>query len=136
MIDSNAEFSSDGVYRYALRRIWDDSKPKVMFIGLNPSTADKIDDDPTMRRCAGFAKAWDYGGLYMTNLFAFCTKSPDVMRKASDPVGKENDKWLKEIETKVSKVVFAWGVNGTFMRRYEQVINLFQNSYYIALSKN
>jgi hypothetical protein len=134
-MESNAIFSSDRMYRYALWRIWDNSKPTVMFIGLNPSFANESVDDPTMKRCIGFAKNWNYGGIYMTNLFAFCTTYPNDLRKAIDPIGVENDKWLKEIELKSSKVVFAWGVSGAFLKRNEKVINLFQNSYYIALSK-
>lgn len=66
-----------------LWRIWDDSLPKVMFVGLNPSTADETEDDPTIRRCVHFAERWRYGGIYMLNLFAYRATNPDELRKVS-----------------------------------------------------
>lgn len=60
---TGATFSKDRLYRYQLWRIWDESKPYMNVIGLNPSTADETKDDPTIRRCLGFAKAWGYGAL-------------------------------------------------------------------------
>jgi hypothetical protein len=59
-IKTGAEFSKDRIHRYALYRIWDESKPLIMFIGLNPSTADENKDDPTIKRCVAFAKHWGY----------------------------------------------------------------------------
>lgn len=135
MITTNAAFSNDRKYRYALWRIWDDSKPLLMFIGLNPSTADERTDDPTIRRCGGFAKYWGYGGFYITNLFAFRATFPADLKKEIDPIGPDNDKWLRQIEFKVNKVVFIWGVHGTFMNRNLEVIQLFHTAYCIGLSK-
>ncbi|MHB8260439.1 MAG: DUF1643 domain-containing protein [Bacteroidia bacterium] len=132
---SDAVISPDEQYRYLLTRIWDKDKPIVNFIGLNPSTADKVDDDPTMRRCVAFAKSWGYGGLYMTNLFAFRATKPEDMMKAIDPIGKENDKHLLEAEKTVNEVVFAWGIGGTFLDRDKQVLNLITKGHYIALTK-
>ena len=71
VIRRNAELSACGKYRYRLSRIWDDKKPLVLFIMLNPSTADAEQDDPTIRRCIAFAKNWGYGGFMAGNLFAF-----------------------------------------------------------------
>ncbi|GHX72979.1 hypothetical protein VCSRO16_3593 [Vibrio cholerae] len=68
---NTAELSKCRKYRYALWRTWDSDKPFAMFIGLNPSTADEKNDDPTLRRCINFAKSWGYGGVCMANLFAF-----------------------------------------------------------------
>ena len=59
---NGAVFSPDRIYRYVLYRVWDEAKPRVMFIGLNPSTADESVDDPTIRRCKRFAADWGYGG--------------------------------------------------------------------------
>lgn len=73
---SAARFSLCRRYRYDLWRRWDISKGYAMFIGLNPSTADKTADDPTIRRCIGFARSWGYGALCMTNLFAFRATDP------------------------------------------------------------
>ncbi|HHC7270859.1 TPA: DUF1643 domain-containing protein [Vibrio parahaemolyticus] len=63
-----AKLSDCRTYRYELWRIWDEQKPYAMFVGLNPSTADETEDDPTIRRCIYFAKSWGYGGLCMANL--------------------------------------------------------------------
>lgn len=74
-----ATFSEDRVYRYTLIREWDEKLPTVAFIGLNPSTADENLDDPTIRRCTGFASRWGYGRLLMLNLFAYrATKPSDL----------------------------------------------------------
>ena len=73
---SGADFSECGRYRYKLWRTWDDIRPVVMFIMLNPSTADATADDPTIRRCIGFARAWGYGGVRVGNLFAWRTPYP------------------------------------------------------------
>ncbi len=136
MLTSDAIISDDKKYRYLLTRIWDNDKRMVNFIGLNPSTADQIDNDPTMRRCIAFAKSWGYGGLYMTNLFAYRTSKTEELMKSKKPIGKENDKYLLEIEKKVDAVVFAWGANGTFLNRDKQVLNLISKGYYIALTKD
>jgi hypothetical protein len=71
LVKTGAIFSDCRKYRFALRRNWDESKPYVMFIGLNPSTADEIENDPTINRCISYARSWGYGGLFMANLFAF-----------------------------------------------------------------
>lgn len=89
-----AKLSDCRTYRYELWRTWDESKPYAMFIGLNPSTADETEDDPTIRRCINFAKTWGYGGLCMTNLFAYRATQPEDMKRASDPIGNKNDETL------------------------------------------
>lgn len=80
--NSSALLSTDRRYRYFLLRDWDYSLPKVCFIGLNPSTADEREDDPTIRRCMNFARAWGRGGLLMLNLYAFRATIPALMWKA------------------------------------------------------
>ena len=136
MLFSDAIISDDKRYRYLLTRIWDNEKPLVNFIGLNPSTADQVDNDPTMRRCINFAKSWGYGGLYMTNLFAYRTSKPSELFTSKEPIGKENDKYLLETEKKVEAVVFAWGANGKFLHRDKKVLNIISKGYYIALTKD
>ena len=66
-----AELSICRCYRYSLWRLWDTSIPSVLFIGLNPSTADEHEDDPTLSKCMQYAANWGYGGVYIANLFAF-----------------------------------------------------------------
>jgi hypothetical protein len=115
-----AHFSSDRRFRYQLIREWDEDLPKACFIGLNPSTADETVDDPTIRRCLGFAKAWGKGGLLMLNLYAFRATIPAEMWKAQkrgvDIIGGWPN-WVDSLKKYVSEqncdvVVAAWGAHG------------------------
>jgi hypothetical protein len=108
---TGAFFSECRAYRYALWRDWDwqGYAHRVAFIGLNPSTADETQDDPTIRRCIGFAKAWGFGGLVMLNAYAFRATDPKNMRKAADPIGPANDEKLAYYATQVGCIVAAWG---------------------------
>jgi hypothetical protein len=94
-VERAAAFSRDGRYRYALWREWDAAKPCVLFIGLNPSSADDRRDDPTIRRCTGFARRWGFGRLAVGNLFALRTPHPSQLRRVPSPVGPRNDRWLQ-----------------------------------------
>ena len=120
-----AEFSKDKRYRYSLSRIWDQSKPGVQFVLLNPSTADEKDDDPTVRRCVGFAKRWGYGFLEIRNIFSLRCTNPINLRCAARPIGENK---IEDILTSLSvfsfdKIVFGWGVHGKLMNRGQNVIN-------------
>lgn len=106
---ASAVISDCGKYRYSLSRVWDNSKPKVLFIMLNPSTADAEKDDPTIRRCIGFAKDWGYGGLYVVNLFALRATNPKELLTAPFVVGVENEKWIRRMSSLAHLVVCAWG---------------------------
>lgn len=110
---SGAEFSDCKQYRYALWRQWDwqGYANQVMFIGLNPSTADEKKDDPTIRRCIRFAKDWGYGGLIMMNAYAFRATDPKDMKAAIDPIGPDNNEALGYRRTQVGFVVAAWGAH-------------------------
>lgn len=125
MLTKSAELSSDDVYRYTLERWWDFDIPPVLFIGMNPSTADAEHDDPTIRRCIRFARDWGYGGLLMGNLFAFRATDPKMLPGLDDsplvsPIG-ENGTWkqgvyesvnvkhLRRMAERSSLIVAAWG---------------------------
>lgn len=116
-------FSPDRVYRYTLWREWDEllNQSYCMFIGLNPSTADEVNDDPTIRRCIQFAKDWGYGAMCMTNAFAFRETNPKLMMKHPAPVGPDNDLWLSKIAQDAGVVVAAWGCDGAHKERDKQV---------------
>jgi hypothetical protein len=124
-----AIFSDCRLYRYQLWRIWDPSKPYINVIGLNPSTADEVSDDPTIRRCIDFAFRWGYGALYMTNLFAFRATLPKDMKRASDPIGPDNDQWIHKTALNAGKVIAAWGNHGTYLHRDQFVCALVRNLY-------
>lgn len=111
MHDRGAILSPDGVYRYRLWRIWDDDLAPCAFVMLNPSTADASQDDPTIRRCMGFAKRWGSGGIVVVNLFAVRATDPaDLDRAPPDGlVGPDNDVHLRATFRVVDMVVCAWG---------------------------
>ena len=122
-------------YRYELRRWWNDYPDWMVFIGLNPSTADARIDDPTIRRCMSFAKLWGYGGMVMLNLFALRATNPRELCQADDPVGPDNDRWLtKHIHTS-ELVVAAWGNHGTLNERCGQVVTMFPQLTCLGLTK-
>lgn len=133
---NTAKLSPCRQYRYALWRTWDDTKPIVMFIGLNPSTADEHSDDPTLTRCINFAKSWGYGGVCMANLFAYRATDPREMKAAKAPIGKDNDLWLQQLASSAKLVVGAWGNDGDFLQRSTQVKALMANLHYLKLNKS
>ena len=102
----DAKISDCGQYRYMLKRIWEQGKPLVLFICLNPSTADVEQDDPTVRKCISLARDLGYGGLIMANLFAFRATKPKDLKSARNPVGPENDAWLRKLRKQASVVEF------------------------------
>ncbi|MFG0284197.1 MAG: DUF1643 domain-containing protein [Phycisphaerales bacterium JB039] len=110
-------------WRYALGRRWGEGPP-VVFIGLNPSTADETVDDPTCRRAMGFARAWGFGACAMVNLFALRTTDPRVLRRAADPVGPEADGWILRAVDGAPLVIAAWGAHGALRGRAGQVLDL------------
>lgn len=101
--------SDDLLYRYELYRNWDASKEMVFFIMLNPSKADAESDDPTIRRCIGFAKSWGYGSICVGNLFPFRTTDPKTLLKCENPFGERNIKHLKYMSQISSMTICAWG---------------------------
>lgn len=129
MILSSAEISSCGLYRYSLTRVWDSSRGIVAFIMLNPSTADASLDDPTIRRCMAFSKAWGFGAIYVGNLFAFRATEPKAMLAAPDPIGPENDAWLLKIAKESDRVICAWGAHGKHRGRSIGVRAMMANAH-------
>jgi hypothetical protein len=123
---SDAKFSPCRTWRYTLYRQWGDG-PTVAFIGLNPSTADETKDDPTMRRCIGFAKAWGFSRFVMLNLFAFRSTDPNGIyppREVASAVGPENDMHILEEAEKAELVVAAWGNHGKLHKRGEDIARM------------
>ena len=118
-----------------LWREWIGGDGYAMFVGLNPSTADETMDDPTVRRCINFAKAWGYGALCMTNIFAFRATDPADMKAAIDPVGPDNDKTLLEMARSAGVVIAAWGVHGAYLERSAKVHHMLGPLHCLALTK-
>ena len=133
---NTAIFSEDRKYRYALRRSWEEQQPFCLFIGLNPSTADETNDDPTIRRCIGFAKDWGYGGLYMANLFAFRATKPKDMKLEYDSIGIENNEWLLRLSERVVRTIAVWGIGGGYKNRDKEVVKLIPNMFCLGTTKH
>ncbi len=129
---NGAEFSKDRRYRYALWRIWDEEKPNVMVIGLNPSRADESVDDPTIRRVRQLAASWGFGGIYMLNLFAWITPYPEELTSCVDPIAENDDK-LQAYSNKCQQIVFAWGVTET-NGRDKKMLSMFPKAKCIAIN--
>lgn len=121
-----------GEYRYSLTRVWDTTLPTVTFVLLNPSTADAVRLDPTLRRCVGFAKRDRYGGMVIVNLYAFRTKDPKVMMAATDPVGPDNDRVLAGV---AGTVVAGWGTNAD-PARVTRVVPLLPRLHALGATKD
>jgi hypothetical protein len=135
---AGATFSQCKRYRYALWRIWDESKPLVMFIGLNPSTANETTDDATIRRVKQIANNLGYGGVYMMNCFAYVSTDPKLLKH--NPM---SDEWNNNMLTTVSykcdgNVIFAWG-NFSIVKetgRDTELIEMFPNAMALQINKN
>lgn len=130
---SGADFSADRKHRYRLYRIWDETLPKVMFIGLNPSTANETEPDPTIGRVISFARSWGFGGVYMMNLFTFVTAHPEELppQNGCDDINKA---LLQIYGNECARIVFAWGAFKEAAAAAKVVIPLFPGA--MALRKN
>jgi hypothetical protein len=111
LVRDRAVISRCGRYRYLLER-HDPARPDAPplgFVMLNPSTADASLDDPTIRRCRGFAATLGYGGIVVLNLYALRATDPAELRVHPAPVGPRNDHWLRSAATRAPDIVCAWG---------------------------
>lgn len=123
-------------YRYRLDRMLLPGRSICVFIMLNPSTADGMKDDPTIRRCTGFARRWGFSILSVFNLFAWRTADPDELAAVADPAGPDNEETIHhallmmKMQEKDApfRVVCAWGnrgaVGGRDMRMAELLDSL------------
>lgn len=113
MLMSDAILSDCGTYRYWLQRKIEGGRTRIpvplVFVMLNPSTADADVDDPTIRRCMGFAKTWGYGSLEVINLYALRSTDPKNLKLHSDPVGPNNLACMVSVMGRMVDVVCAWG---------------------------
>ena len=111
-----ARISDDGRYRYLLWRSWGTGSKTMTFVMLNPSTADHEVDDPTIRRCIGFAKREECSELVVVNLFAYRATKPsdmaDALGAGIDIFGPDQDGWMRAaLNQWAGPVVAAWGAH-------------------------
>jgi hypothetical protein len=116
-----ADLSECSRYRYRLWRDgWSEDDRACLFVMLNPSTADAMTDDPTIRKCVGFCKRWGFGRLFVVNLFAYRSTSPDGLlnpggfhedadEEAWTAVGPDNDAFVTAECAAANRIVLAWG---------------------------
>jgi hypothetical protein len=136
-LSGSAIFSACGHYRYLLTRQFgepapdDPTSPKVAtFIMLNPSTADATHNDPTIRKCIGFARRWQCHTLQVLNLFAVRATLPRAMKRATEPIGPENLQWFTHALTANPSgehlIVCAWGVHGVHLSQDRAILRWLQ----------
>lgn len=135
-MEKSAILSADRKYRYVLTRIWDEKKPTVVFIGLNPSTADEEVDDETIRKCIGYAKRWGYGKLIMVNLFAFRSTDSSMLKRVEDPVGSDNDSYIQKCVSESNLVIACWGNHGKLLNRDKALMGSLPNLVCLKRNKN
>lgn len=125
-----ASLSECGKYRYSLYRSWrcESLAGVALWIMLNPSTADAIRDDPTIRRCISFSKQWGFGSMIVTNLFSLRATNPSELNRDIDPIGPLNNSTILECAKRCTKTIFAWGARGELFNRDAVVISLFKEN--------
>lgn len=101
---------------------------RLAWVLLNPSTADAQQDDPTIRRCVGFAQRWGYSGIHVVNLFALRSTDPSQLLLAPDPIGPDNDRYILEAAQSCDKVILGWGNHGSLFGRDVAVVKLLQGA--------
>ena len=131
-----AVFSGDRAFRYALWRAWDTSKPVLMFIGLNPSKAGEIFDDPTVTRMMARAMRADYGGLLVGSLFAYVSTNPRVLLMRPDKVGPETDYFLQWMVRLSALQLCGWGSFEAARRRASAVYDMLTKPVVLGLNKD
>ena len=130
---SNAVISADGKYRYTLTREWGQYR-RMLFVMLNPSTVDAEVDDPTIRRCIGFAEREQCDSLEVVNLYAYRATDPNELKQQLDPEGPLNGRHVIEAKGRAAIVVAAWGARARLHlnRHYRSLLD---SPYVFGLTK-
>ena len=104
-------------------------KGTVMFVMLNPSTADGTKNDATLRRCVSFATDWGYDHLVVTNLFSLRATKPDDLWSKTGPARNDerNDDWIEHHAHRADTVVCAWGAFQKAVPRAHEVLQLLRD---------
>lgn len=129
-----AVLSPDEQHRYAL---WRDVQPQVitchrpvLFVMLNPSTADATVDDATIRRCIRFAGDWGYARLAVVNLYSARATDPRALDRHPQPIGPDTDRWITDVALEADRIVCAWGAHAaTRPKRVARVLELLRSAH-------
>lgn len=130
-----AVFSDCMRYRYALMIVWDEHLPILNFLMLNPSTADHLANDPTVKRCCVRSNTLGFGSLIVTNIFAYRATDPRDMKSQEDPIGPENDNYILESAKVANKIVCGWGSYGCHQNRSREVLRILEGFKLFCLGK-
>jgi len=126
-IHRSAVISDCGRYRYLLSRWWG-PRPRILFVMLNPSTANALKDDNTIKRCIQFAMDWGYDGFDVVNLYALRSKNPKALLVEAEPVGPENDAFIRDAVRRCPVVVCAWSSHKAVKARREPVLRILRDA--------
>ena len=133
VVGRDALLSEDGLYRWWLSRTITATDPlvklvgRLVFIMLNPSTADAKIDDRTIRRCMGFAFTFGCAEIIVVNLFGLRSKDPKALKKSEDPVGPDNNYWIKWWTGETKDIIAAWGSHGSHMGQDRAVLEMLRD---------
>ena len=116
-LERDAVLSGCKKYRYLLRRTWDHSLQRSLFIMLNPSTADHEIDDATIRSCMRLARSWSHGSIEVVNLYGFRATDPKELATAKEPIGPQNDGVALAAINRCDVAICAWGAHEMARRR-------------------
>lgn len=133
--DRGALFSRCNLYRYRLWRIWEPKAHIAMCVGLNPSTANWQEDDPTIRKLRDIFQYHGYGGFYMTNLYALVSSKPDKLFSIDDPQ-KGNDEHLAEVMKFTGDLFACWGSFKSIDYRAKKVLEMANRKKVMCFGKS
>lgn len=133
-------FSDCGQYRYELAEIWDQGKPLVLWILMNPSVACLDYSDPTLRKTGTFSRRWGYGGQLIANVHAYRATDKNRLLGVDDPVGPDNDESIMRMAGQAKTIILAYGQPPERLRsRGQMVVDLLINHpglSYLKLAKD
>ena len=130
----SAIFSNDRKYRYALWRVWNKIHNPLLMIGLNPSTANELSDDPTITRMISRANRAGFGSLLMANLYAFVSSNPNVLLGDGEFIGIETDDYLIQMIELANQVVCGWGSFPAAIKRSHAVLKMIPKPYCLGIN--
>ncbi|MCT6855427.1 MULTISPECIES: DUF1643 domain-containing protein [Bombella] len=109
-VTSTARYDGPGeCYRYTLRRVWDETKPLIMWVMMNPSVATEYGDDRSVAKCQRYSRKWGYGGMFVGNSFAYRCTDQKRLLEVPDPIGPETNHYLLEMAAHAERIVLAYG---------------------------
>jgi hypothetical protein len=123
-LENDAVISDCGQYRYLLRRTWDHSKPRALLVMLNPSTADAMQDDATIRSCVRLLSGHGYGSMEVVNVFAYRATNPDELPKQTNPFGPSNGRTIEAAVHRCDVVICAWGAYPPAQQHAASILNI------------